>query len=136
MQWQIVSSRGLPQNYIEVLGSHLHVDPVVFARQVKCGTFDIYNDVRDIPLLSSHPTSKESFHLRYYELRYFEDGINSFELRCTNQRRKISISRWNGEFDGVGIVRRNANFWSRLNEEKGWDGTSKSKGYLSCSMLA
>jgi hypothetical protein len=127
---------GLPHNYIEVLGSQLQVDPLVFARQIKCGILNICNDVRDIPLLSSHPTAKESLHLRYHELREFEDGIDSFEVSCTNQRRRISVSKWNGKFDGVGIVRRNANFWSRLNGEKGWDGTSKSKAHSSFSVLA
>src|SRR6266498_389019 len=122
---------GLPPNYIEILGSRLRVDPIVFARQVKCGIMDICKDVRDIPLLSSHPASKGSLHLRYHELRDFEDGIDSFELSCENQNRRISVTKWNGKFDGVGIIRRNANFWSRMNGEKGWDGTSKFTAHLS-----
>jgi hypothetical protein len=74
--------------------------------------------------MPSHPTSKDSFSLRYHELRDFGENIDSFELRCTNQPRRISTTRWEGKFDGVGIVRRKASFWSRANGAGGWNGAS------------
>jgi hypothetical protein len=115
---------GLPSNHIEILGSRLRIDPDVFARQIDCGELAILKDARDIPMLPSHPTSKHSFSLRYNELRDFGENIDSFELRCTNQRRRISTTKWEGKFDGMGIVRRKATFWSRMNGAKGWNGAS------------
>jgi hypothetical protein len=115
---------GLPSNYIEILGSRLRIDPDVFAQQIDCGYLTIRKDARDIPMLPSHPTSKGSLCLRYHELRDFGENIDSFELRCTNQPRRISTTRWEGKFDGVGIVRRKASFWSRMNRAEGWNGAS------------
>jgi hypothetical protein len=115
---------GLPSNYIEILGSRLRIDPDVFARQIDCGYLAVLKDARDIPLLPSHPTSKHSLSLRYYELRDFGENIDSFELICANQLRRISTTKWKGKFDGIGIVRRKATFWSRMNGAKGWDGAS------------
>jgi hypothetical protein len=115
---------GLPSNYIEILGSRLRIDPDVFARQIDCGYLTILKDARDIPMLPSHPTSKDSFSLRYNELRDFGKNIDSFEVRCTNQPRRKSTTKWEGKFDGVSIVRRKASFWSRMNGAKGWNGAS------------
>jgi hypothetical protein len=115
---------GLPPNYVEILGSRLRIDPDVFARQIDCGYLSILKDARDIPLLPSHPTSKHSFSLRYHELRDFGENIDSFELICANQPRRISTTKWKGKFDGIGIVRRKVTFWSRMNGAEGWDGAS------------
>lgn len=115
---------GLPANYIEILGSHLQVDPNVFARQIKSGQTEILQGATEAPLLSSHPTSKTSFAMRFHELQDFGDGIQSFDLLCANQPRRISVTRLNGKFDGVGIVRRKTSFWYRKHGERGWDGTS------------
>jgi hypothetical protein len=115
---------GLPSNHIEILGSRLRIDPDVFARQIDCGYLSILKDARDIPMLPSHPTSKHSFSIRYYELRDFGENIDSFELMCANQPRRISTTKWEGKFDGIGIVRRKATFWSRMNGAKGWNGAS------------
>jgi hypothetical protein len=126
---------GLPASYIEILGFRLRIDPDVFARQIDCGGLAILKDAQDIPMLPSHPTSKESFSLRYNELRDFGKNIDSFELRCKNQPRRISTTRWEGKFDGVGIVRRKASFWSRMNRADGWNGASISIHMLPNLML-
>jgi hypothetical protein len=113
---------GLPANYIEILGHRLRIDPDFFDRQINCGYLKTFEDVRDIPLLYSHPTSQESFTLRYHELRNFGDARLSHELSCVNQPRRISVTQSHGKFDGVGSVRRKASFWSRMKGEKAWDG--------------
>ncbi|KIX07567.1 uncharacterized protein Z518_02220 [Rhinocladiella mackenziei CBS 650.93] len=115
--------QGLPSNYIEVLGPSFNIDPNFFARQIQSGILHTSKGVRDIPLLPSHPTSKESFCIRYHELREFEDPIRDWELRVLDQARRISVTKWNGEFDGVGIVRKNASVWFRSKGENAWDGT-------------
>lgn len=113
----------LPSNYIEILGSWFEIDPNFFARQIKSGLPEICKDeVGDVPLLSSHPTSKESFYVRYYELRKFIDPIQDYERRVMDQRRRISVSKWNGEFDGVGMVRKSTSAWFRVDKGNGWDG--------------
>lgn len=118
--------QGLPSNYIEVLGPKFNIDPNFFARQIQSGILHSSKGVRDIPLLSSHPTSRESFCLRYHELREFFDPISDWELRVMDQARRVSVSKWNGEFDGVGIVRKNASVWFRPRKaERGWDGMSE-----------
>jgi len=113
----------LPGNYVEVLGRQLRIDPHVFDQQINYGYLKRLEDVLDVPLLPSHPTSKECFTLRYPELLDFGDNaIQSFELTCTNQRRRISTIQRDGKFETIGIVRRKATFWSRMKAEKGWDG--------------
>lgn len=116
--------QGLPSNYIGILGPQFNIDPNFFARQIQSGILHSSKGVRDIPLLSSHPTSRESFCIRYHELREFADPIRDWELRVMDQARRVSVSKWNGEFDGVGIVRKNASVWFRARKEKGWDGKS------------
>jgi hypothetical protein len=115
--------QGLSTGSIEALGAHFNIDPNFFARQMQSGILYESNGMRDIPLLASHPTSRESFCIRYHELRQFEDGISSWELQIMDQPRRVSVSRFNGEFDGVGIVRKNVSLWYRARlEGKGWNG--------------
>jgi hypothetical protein len=116
---------GLPPKYIEILGSRFRIDPNVFARQVRSDILKLLDDMRDVPLLSSHPTSKESFLIRYHELRDFDDRIHDYELRSVNQLRRISVSKFDGKFDCVGMVRKNASFWFKKDEDGGWNGMSR-----------
>jgi hypothetical protein len=115
--------QGLSTGSIEMLGAHFNIDPNFFARQMQSGILYESNGMRDIPLLASHPTARESFCIRYHELRQFKDGISSWELQIMDQPRRVSVSRFNGEFDGVGIVRKNVSLWYRARTEgKRWDG--------------
>lgn len=116
---------GLPAKYIEIFGSHLQVDPNLFARQLHAGFWDLAKDVGNSPLLPSHPTCKISFSIRYVEVRDFGNAIRNFEMRCANQPRRISVSRFKGKFDGVGMVRRVTSFWYRDNGVNGWNGMSE-----------
>ncbi|ETI28964.1 hypothetical protein G647_01416 [Cladophialophora carrionii CBS 160.54] len=115
--------QGLPSNYIETLGAAFNIDPNFFARQILSGMpLHTNKGMRDVPLLSSHPTSRESFCIRYHELREFADAIGDWELRVMDQPRRVSVSKFNGEFDGVGIVRKTASIWFRAREKgEGWD---------------
>jgi hypothetical protein len=114
--------QGLPSNFIEILGSWFNIDPNFYARQIKSGLIELCKEVGEVPLLSSHPTFQESFNIRYLELRQFIDPIWDYQLRVMDQRRRISVSKWNGEFDGVGMVRKSTSAWFRVNKGNGWDG--------------
>ena len=118
--------QGLPSNYVEILGAAFNIDPNFFARQISSGMpLHPNKGVRDIPLLASHPTSRESFCIRYHELREFADPISDWELQVIDQPRRVSVSKFNGEFDGIGIVRKTTSVWFRARgNEGGWDGTS------------
>lgn len=116
---------GLPAKYIEIFGSHFQIDPNLFARQLHTGFWDLAKDVGNSSLLPSHPTCKQSFSIRYMEVRDFGDAIRNYEIRCANQPRRISVSRFKGKFDGVGMVRRVTSFWYRHNGKNGWDGMSE-----------
>jgi hypothetical protein len=127
--------QGLPSNYIETLGAAFNIDPNFFARQILSGMpLHTNKGARDVPLLSSHPTSRESFCIRYHELREFADAIGDWELQVLDQPRRVSVSKFNGEFDGVGIVRRTSSIWFRTRERgEGWDGMASPQH--TCSLL-
>jgi len=119
---RLIILQGVPSNFVEVLGWKFNIDPNFFARQIRSGMLHINESVRDIPLLASHPTSTESFCLRYHELRQFADPIYDWELRVADQARRVSVSKCNGEFDGVGIARKTSSVWFRAKQGNGWDG--------------
>lgn len=132
---QLFLLQGVPPNYVEILGFKFNIDPNFFARHIHSGMpVQSYLGMRDIPLLASHPTSRESFCMRYHELRAFADPISDWELRAIDQPRRVSVSKFNGDFDGIGIARKNASVWFRETEDgKGWNGIPPSMHNAYCS---
>ena len=119
---RLIILQGMPSDFVEILGWKFNIDPNFFARQIQSGMLHIGKSGRDIPLLATHSVSRESFSIRYHELRQFTDPIRDWELRVAGQARRVSVSKWNGEFDGVGIARKTSSVWSRARQGNGWDG--------------
>ncbi|QDS77149.1 hypothetical protein FKW77_001366 [Venturia effusa] len=123
----------LEPNYVDVLGHHLGVDPLIFSEQMNTWNF---TDSRSIPhrSLPSMSTPKQSLTLRYYEIRTLDDaksiGDLTFQMTFAINRRRYE--RWRdidlklaGDRDKrYGFIRRCASFWTSQEVDKkdqGWD---------------
>jgi hypothetical protein len=124
--------------YVDILGYHLGVDPLVFSEQMNTWNF---TDSWSVPYrgLPSMATPEQSFTLRYYELRTLFDpkSIDVLSLQmsfATNRRR---YERWRDiDVPSAGkpdrrhaFVRRCASFWTSQDPAEkaegnalGWDG--------------
>lgn len=119
----------LAPEYVEALGHHLHVDPLVFESQISSWRFV---DTRTIEqrTLPSLKNPKESFTVRYPELRSFDYALDDWRWTFAANRRKIDpwfpIPGGRVEMkDQIALVRRCASFWVD-NPEPGanrWNGT-------------
>lgn len=116
--------------WVDVLGVHLGVDPLVFAEQMNTWNF---TDSKSIPacVLPSMVDPSTSFTLKYYEIRALTetpvDWMRNQVTFAVNRRRYESwrdidtnnfTNKWRHAF-----VRRCASFWTNEHHrEKGWDG--------------
>ncbi|KAJ5126363.1 hypothetical protein N7448_005668 [Penicillium atrosanguineum] len=110
----------LNESSLELLGSALHIDPVVLADQLFAYHFS-QNDMVPHRTLPSLTDASKSFTLRYYELRETDDRLaeNQTRRRRTFARASCQIERWRdlatrrvGLRDThVDIIRHNVSFW-------------------------
>lgn len=124
-------------DYVDALGHHLGVDPMVFSEQMNTWNF---TDSWSIPFrgLPSMSVPGHSFTLRYYELRTLFDpasvDVLSMQFSFAINRRRYE--RWRDiDVPSLGkpdrrhaFVRRCASFWTSQDaprngdDEVGWDG--------------
>lgn len=130
----------LESDYVDALGAHLGVDPLVFCEQMNTWNF---TDSRSIPYrgLPSMTDPSRSFTLRYYEFRTLEDpmSVGSLSIQMTFAVNRRKYEKWrdidlpsfgNSESDHRhGFIRRCASFWTSQEQPsatgqptKGWDG--------------
>ena len=122
---------GLEPRLIGVLGQHFDLDPMLLARQQRTASWESYHRSGNTPSLPSLLEPNRSFHLPYYELHHYPQGLpDKLDWRCADSGRQISSSRMPGTFDRVGIVDRKVSYWSQIREHGGWDGSSSSGFYL------
>lgn len=123
-------------DYVDALGLHLGVDPLVFAEQMNTWNFTDSSSVpnRALPSLSR---PGKSFTLRYYEIRTLENpesvGRLTVQMTFAINRRKyekwrdIDVPSGGGMQDRRhGFIRRCVSFWTSQSEQskEGWDGKS------------
>jgi hypothetical protein len=128
-------------DYVDALGHHLGVDPLIFSEQMNTWNF---TDSRSIPHrgLPSTSAPEQSFTLRYYELRTLLDpkSLDVLTMQMTFAANRRRYERWRdidvpsaGQPDSRhGFVRRNSSFWTSQDPTKnednppssvlGWDG--------------
>lgn len=132
-------------DFVDALGHHLGVDPLVFSEQMNTWNF---TDSWSIPHrgLPSMSVPEQSFTLRYYELRTLYDAksvdVLGIQMSFASNRRRYE--RWRDiDVPSVGkpdrrhaFVRRCASFWTsqevkqegdesvQSNPGDGWDGKS------------
>lgn len=128
----------LSQPFVETLGQHFWMDPILFAAQEDSthwiGTAESYAIPRRLPSLSKRQDMK-SFRLRYYEVIKSEDDSighrGSVVHTISNVRRKIEAGDSIDQAEEGGLpsrkprtylVRKNVSFWWRDNKGGGWDG--------------
>ena len=125
-------------DYVDALGHHLGVDPLVFSEQMNTWNF---TDSWSIPHrgLPSMSVPGQSFTLRYYELRtlLYPDKIDVLSLQTSFAVNRRRYERWKDiDIPSLGkpdrrhaFVRRCASFWTSQNflpdgkpDGLGWDG--------------
>ncbi|KAJ5624511.1 hypothetical protein N7510_000820 [Penicillium lagena] len=106
----------LDESSLEMLGSALHIDPVVLADQLFTYHFSENHTIphRTLPSLTD---ASRSFTLRYYELRETDDRLaeNQTRRRRTFAHASRQIERWRDlatrRETHVDVVRHNVSFW-------------------------
>lgn len=125
-------------DYVDALGHHLGVDPLVFSEQMNTWNF---TDSWSIPYrgLPSMSVPGQSFTLRYYELRtlFNSKSVNVLSLQSSFAINRRRYERWRDiDVPSLGkpdrrhaFVRRCASFWTSQaltqdanHDELGWDG--------------
>src|SRR5207247_2389831 len=125
-------------DYVDTLGAHLGVDPLVFSEQMNTWNF---TDSRSIPHrgLPSVSQPNQSFTLRYHEIRTLDDppSIDTLTVQMTFAVNRRKCERWRDiDLPSFGsstdnrhaFIRRCASFWTSqapVNSERtcqGWDG--------------
>jgi hypothetical protein len=125
-------------DYVDALGHHLGVDPLVFSEQMNTWNF---TDSWSIPHrgLPSMSIPGQSFTLRYYELRTLFDpkSVDVLSLQMSFAINRRRYERWRDiDIPSLGkpdrrhaFVRRCASFWtsqdmtpSGCTDDLGWDG--------------
>jgi hypothetical protein len=125
-------------DYVDALGHHLGVDPLVFSEQMNTWNF---TDSWSIPHrgLPSMSIPGQSFTLRYYELRTLlhPKSVDVLSLQTSFAVNRRRYERWRDiDVPSLGkpdrrhaFVRRCASFWTSQNspsdgktEDLGWDG--------------
>lgn len=138
-------------NYVDALGHHLGVDPLVFSEQMNTWNF---TDSWSIPHrgLPSMSIPGQSFTLRYYELRTLFDSksVNVLSLQTSFAINRRRYERWRDiDIPSLGkpdrrhaFVRRCASFWTSQNslqnpepDDLGWDGELSTLAFARRSQL-
>jgi hypothetical protein len=125
-------------DYVDALGHHLGVDPLVFSEQMNTWNF---TDSWSIPYrgLPSMSVPGHAFTLRYYELRTLFDpkSVHTLSLQSSFAINRRKYERWRDiDTPSLGkpdrrhaFVRRCASFWTSQDPTQvesgdgGWDGT-------------
>ena len=116
-------AEGLDPATTDALGEHFNINPTLLVRQQRTGHWESYHRSGNTPSLPSLLDPSQSFHIPYYELHHYPQGLpDSLFWRTADGCRQIHISRIHGTFDRVGIVDRKASCWSRKDGLGGWDG--------------
>ena len=116
---------GLDPQFTGLLGQFFDIDPLLIMRQQRTASWESYHKSGNMPTLPSLFEPSRTFHLPYYELHYFPQGLpDKLDWRCADSGRQIGSSRLPGTFDRVGIVDRKVSYWGKKRENGGWDGWS------------
>jgi len=127
----------LEPDYVDALGEHLGIDPMVFSEQMNTWNFTTSSSIayRGLPSMSS---PKRSFTLRYYDIRTLRDpkSVDALTFQMTFAVNRRRYERWRdvdlplAQTDSrQAFVRRCASFWTSQHEgepsgtgHSGWDG--------------
>lgn len=115
---------GLNPEFVGILGTEFKMDPSVFARHERTLLWNAWHHgVNDGWVLPSVQSPKESYLIKYFELRFFDAPLPYSSVVCAKTGRHIGLTRFGNDFEPVGIMRRKLSFWSRVEEDNGgWDG--------------
>ncbi|KAG8528225.1 uncharacterized protein KY384_007142 [Bacidia gigantensis] len=112
---------GLEPGLMSVVGHCFNIDPTLVVRQQRTAHWEPYHKSGNTPLLPSLLEPSRSFHVPYYELHYYPEGLpDKLDWRCADSGRQINSSRMPGTFDRVGIADRKVSYWSQKRGD-GWD---------------
>lgn len=113
---------GLGPAVVAVFGAHFGLHPSVFVEQERVVVMSKKPDGESDGLpLPSALRARDHVCLKYFEVMCIDRRPASFRLVCADTGRHIGVSRDDGVFNEAIVVRRKATFWSRKNEDDGWD---------------
>lgn len=103
-----------------VLGNHFLIDPSFFIEYHRTAN-TVSKNARCNETLATSLATQPYISLPYRDLVALpRELIGYFGLNCSATRRKIEITRFNGEFDSVAYARRKCLIWSNVRDD-GWD---------------
>lgn len=113
---------GVNQSVIDILGQQFDMHPSIFMEYENVAQ-GAAHDYSPAALLASALATRSYLCMNYEELvRLPDEACGKNSLRCTRTGRKIRVTRLNGEFDNVGMLRRKCIHWARIRPENGgWD---------------
>jgi hypothetical protein len=78
-------------------------------------------------MTESHPSLADAESNVFLLLRYCtaKGDIRDFQNNCSISGPHVGVTRLNGQFEKEVAVRRKCPFWSRQNEEGGWDNKKR-----------
>jgi hypothetical protein len=125
-QRRVFIVEGLAPGFVSVLGSYFLMDPRFFVRHQRTlhGYLDP-NEPADMPPLPSLENPKETFSIKYYELRSIQANVASlpfYHIGCADSGRRVTFQRIGAKFKPICVVRRKCSFWRRSDSRGGWDG--------------
>ncbi|KAI3322375.1 hypothetical protein HD806DRAFT_536212 [Xylariaceae sp. AK1471] len=113
----------LSREFIAVLGSHFHLHPALFVDHERLVAFHNRptGESGVLPFLPSAIWGRDYVTLKYHEPLLLSTLPTNFRNLCNESGRHIAVTRINGKFSEVGVVRRKCTFWPRETESGGWD---------------
>ncbi|KAL8418985.1 hypothetical protein RB594_002263 [Gaeumannomyces avenae] len=113
---------GLGPAVVAVFGDHFGLHPSVFVEQERVVVMSKKPDGESDGLpLPSALRARGHVCFKYFEVMCIDRRPASFRLVCADTGRHIGVSRDDGVFNEAIVVRRKATFWSRKNDNDGWD---------------
>jgi hypothetical protein len=113
----------LNSEYVAVFGAFFFMDPSFFIDQERTQIWERRHfGTRMTEPLPSIADAQSSFYLPYFEMMHFKERNTDFETSCRTTGRHVGITRLNGNYEQEVVVRRKCSFWSRTNQNGGWDG--------------
>lgn len=121
---RIYVAEGLNPTVVGILGDEFMMDPSFFARHERTIIWSgWHHGVSAGSLLPSLLNPEECFLIKYFELRFYDAPLPYSSVRCARTGRHIGLTTFGDCFEPIGITRRKFSFWTRIEDNGGWDGS-------------
>ncbi|KAF2689748.1 hypothetical protein K458DRAFT_358788 [Lentithecium fluviatile CBS 122367] len=110
------------RDVVAILGEHFKMDPTFFLGYERSSKWRRYaHEPNMAPVLPTLTSSVDFFSLKYFDLRDFGPGIESYSVSCADTGRHLYRTKWNDFWISPSIVDRSCAVYRRKTEKGGWD---------------